>query len=386
MNSNIFYFDSAATSFPKPRSVLYAMNDCAENFCGNAGRGAHPLALASAEAIFAAREAVASLFGAETERVIFTLNTTYALNMAIKGVMARGGHVLISDMEHNSTLRPIVKLARERKISYDIYPTHKGGIPLPTDEILSGIISRFRPDTKMVLAIHTSNICSYSLPIAEIGALCRRHSLLFCVDAAQGAGHSHIDLARDSIDILCLPAHKGLYAPQGIGMMILGSAVSPDTFIEGGNGYNSLEASMGSLLPEKYEGGTLPTPAIAGLEAGIKFLNEIGIDRIAAHEKALWQMAYSRLCLIDGVKVYGTENAGAVLLFNIDRADPDHIGSMLADKGFCLRTGYHCAPLAHKSLGTLEGGALRASFSVFNTEGEVEALCEAVKKIVSDIK
>ena len=382
MKERIIYLDNAATTFPKPRSVLEAMNDCAENYCGNAGRGAHPLALASADAIFAAREAVAELFGADPDRVIFTMNTTYALNMAIKGVMSKGGHILISDMEHNSTLRPVSRLAKERKASYDIYPTHKAGSPLSSAEILSGIISRFRADTKLICAIHTSNICSYTLPIAEIGALCHRHGLLFCVDAAQGAGHSHINMRRDNIDILCLPAHKGLYAPQGIGIMILGESISLDTLIEGGNGYNSLETSMGVISPERYEAGTLPTPNIVGLESGIKFLREIGTDRVAAHEKALWQMAYSKLSRLDGIKIYENGGAGGVLLFNVEGKDPDTVGSLLALRGFCLRTGYHCAPLAHKTLGTDSGGAIRVSFSVFNTESEVDALANAVKEIV----
>ena len=385
MGNRIIYFDNAATTFPKPRSVLEAVSDCAENYCGNAGRGAHPLALASADAIFAAREAVAELFGADPDRVIFTMNTTYAINMAIKGVMARGGHVLISDMEHNSTLRPISRLARERRASYDIYPTHKGGSPLSTPEILSGIISRLRHDTKLISAIHTSNICSYSLPIAEIGALCHRHGLLFCVDAAQGAGHAHIDIRRDNIDILCLPAHKGLYAPQGVGIMILGEGISLDTLIEGGNGYNSLDVSMGSVLPERYEAGTLPTPSIVGITAGIRFLREIGIDRVIAHEKALWQRAYSRLSSIEAIKLYPDGGAGGVLLFNVEGKDPDSVGSILAKEGFCLRTGYHCAPMAHKTLGTDTGGAVRASFSLFNTESEIDALVDTISKIAHDI-
>ncbi len=378
MNEKIIYLDNAATTFPKPRPVLESMLDCAENYCGNAGRGAHPIALASAEAIFAAREALASLFGAKGERVVFTLNTTYALNMAIKGVMSRGGHVLISDMEHNSTLRPIARPARERRISYDVYPTHKDGMPLTTEEIISGIISRLRHDTKLICAIHTSNICSYSLPVREIGALCHRLGLLFCVDAAQAAGHYVIDMRRDNIDILCLPGHKGLYAPQGVGAVILGEGVSLNTLIEGGNGVNSLELSMGNILPEKYEGGTLPTPSIVGLSSGIEFVQGIGIGTISAHERALWYKAYSAFAEIGGITVYASESAGGVLLFNIDGIDADEVGNMLSARGICVRTGYHCAPLAHKSIMTGEGGAIRASFSVFNTEGDVEALVNAV--------
>ena len=379
----MIYFDNAATTFPKPREVIIAVSECAEHWCGNAGRGSHPLALKSAEAIYSARESVCSLFGSDAERVIFTLNTTYALNMAIKGVMMHGGHILLSDMEHNSTLRPIARLARERnnKVSYDIYPTHKNGIPLSREEIISGIISRLRPETKLVCAIHTSNICSYSLPVREIGSLCHRHGLIFCVDAAQGAGHAEINMKRDNIDILCLPGHKGLYAPQGIGMVILGSSISLETLIEGGNGVNSLDLTMGSNLPERYEGGTLPTPLIVGLSKGIEFIRSVGTSSISAHERALWNRAYSKLCSIASVRIYAPENEGGVLLFNIDGIHPDEVGEKLSEKGFCLRTGYHCAPLAHKTLEVGKGGAVRASFSVFNTEREIDLLTDAIHDI-----
>lgn len=386
MKDNIIYFDNAATTFPKPREVLTAMRDCAENWCGNAGRGSHPLALKSAEAIYAARENIASFFACRAENTVFTLNTTYALNMAIKGIMERGGHVLISDMEHNSTLRPVARLASDRRISYDIFPTHKDGAPLPTEEILSGIISRLRPETKLVCAIHTSNICSYSLPIGEIGALCHRYGLLFCVDGAQGAGHHDINMIRDKIDILCLPGHKGLYAPQGVGMLLLGDGINLRTLIEGGNGVNSLDASMGSILPEKHEGGTLCTPAIAGLSAGTDFIRSVGISSLVAHERVLWQKTFSGLCEIPGTTVYAPESAGGVLLFNLSDFDADELGDALSQRGFCLRTGYHCAPLAHRALGTPDGGAVRVSFSVFNTEREVDMLVDAVSEIAKSRK
>ncbi len=381
MHDKIIYFDNAATTFPKPRSVHDAARDCAENYCGNSGRGSHELALKSAETVFSARESLSSLFCADPENVIFTLNTTQSLNLAIKGIMSRGGHVLISDMEHNSTLRPIARLARDRKITYDIFPTRKNGLPLSTDEILSGMIRRLRPTTRMVCAIHTSNICSYSLPIRDIGALCRRHGLIFAVDAAQAAGHSDISLEADNIDLLSLPGHKGLYSPQGVGALIMRQGLSLDTLIEGGNGVNSLELSMGTLSPERFEGGTLCTPALAGLVAGIEFINNIGTDSISAHERMLWHKAYSGLSRLDGVQIFDAESPGGIILFNKLDIPSDELGAQLSERGICVRTGYHCAPLAHKALNTPEGGAVRASFSVFNTEGEVDALLEAVSSI-----
>ncbi len=382
MTEKIIYFDNAATTFPKPKSVFDEVYACMSDWCGNAGRGSHPLALKSAEAIFSARAALASFFDASPENVIFTLNTTQSLNLAIKGIMSHGGHVLISDMEHNSTLRPIAKLAHDRKITYDIYPTHKNGVPMPTDEILSGIIRRLRSNTKMICAIHTSNICSYSLPIREIGALCRRHGLIFSVDAAQGAGHSVISLKNDFIDLLSLPSHKGLYAPQGAGALILRDGLILDTLIEGGNGVNSLELSMGGISPERYEGGTLCTPAITGMRAGVEFIRNIGIPAIFEHECNLWRCMYSRLSRIGRIHIYAPESVGGTLLFNAAGYDADEIGAMLSEHGICVRTGYHCAPLAHKALQTPESGAVRVSFSVFNTEGEVDEFCKTLENVL----
>ncbi len=377
------YFDNAATTFPKPESVLSAVEDCMRRYCGNAGRGAHTIAMKSAEAVFEARERLSQLFGGDPEKVIFTLNTTYALNMAIKGVMARGGHILISNMEHNSVLRPIARLARDRRIKYDIIETYNKDIPLSSKDITSNIIKKLRPDTRAIVSIHTSNICSYSLPISEIGAFCRRHGLLFIVDAAQAAGHSDINMERDNIDILCMPAHKGLYAPQGLGIMMLREGLTLDTLIEGGNGVNSLDVGMGELDPERYEGGTLCTPAIAGLNASLDFIDGIGIKHIHEHECALWNRTYELLTDIGDITVYDN-NAGSVLLFNIGDIPSDIAGRMLSNEGFCLRSGFHCAPLAHRSLCTDQNGALRIGFGLFNTFDEVEAFAQCVKRIAAE--
>ena len=379
--SKLIYFDNAATTYPKPQSVIQATLDCMQNFCGNAGRGSHPIAMRSAEEVYNAREAVASLFGGEPENVIFTLNTTYALNMAIKGIMGRGGHILISNMEHNSVLRPVARLSQERRLYYDIFTAYSSRKRLTTKDILDDITSRLRPDTKAIVCIHSSNICSYSLPIREIGQFCHRHGLIFIVDAAQSAGHLPVDVEKDCIDILCMPAHKGLYSPQGLGIMIIRRGLKLDTLIEGGNGVRSLDTSMGDCAPERYEGGTLCLPAIAGLCKGVEFVRQLGISNIAAHEKALWNMALERLDTIRRVKIYDTEDAGSVMLFNIDGYSPERVGEMLSERGFCLRTGYHCSALAHKALGTEKSGGVRIGFGVFNTESEVDALCRAIDEI-----
>lgn len=380
--SQPIYFDNAATTYPKPESVLSAVEQCMRYYCGNAGRGGHILALRSAETVYLAREKLAAFFGSSPERVVFTYNTTYALNMAIKGISRGGGHFLISNMEHNSVLRPIARLERDRKITYDVFRAYDASRPLTARDICSDIMKRLRPDTRAVVCTHASNICSYSLPIAEIGAFCHRHGLLFVVDAAQAAGHVPINMVTDNIDVLCMPAHKGLYAPQGLGIMILGDSVSLDTLIEGGNGVNSLDLDMGTLSPERYEGGTLCTPAIAGLCESLDFLSGIGYKHINAHEVRLWERAYEQLVDIKGIKIHDEQHRGSVLLFSAEGIDADDLGGELSRRGFCLRTGYHCAPLAHRSLGTPEGGALRASFGLFNTTDEIDLLCDALREIM----
>ena len=383
--SDVIYFDNAATTYPKPESVIMSAIDCMKNYCGNPGRGSHPIAMKSAERVFEARESVAELFGASPENVVFTLNTTYALNTAIKGIMSSGGHALISNMEHNSVLRPLARLAKDNVVRYDTFKAYEKGRRLSTPEIIDNIIKRLRPSTKMLVCIHSSNVCSYTLPIREIGMLCRRYGIIFCVDAAQSAGHTPINMTDDFIDVLCLPAHKGLYSPQGLGIMILRDGFSlPATLIEGGNGVNSLELSMGKLSPERYESGTLCTPAIAGLCAGLDFINSFGIESIVNHEERLWYEAADRLSSISGVNIYD-DTPGGVLLFNLDGIPADDVGKMLSSLNICLRTGYHCAPLAHRALGTPEGGALRLGFGIFNTVRELDALYVALKQIRRDI-
>ena len=382
---DIIYLDNAATTFPKPESVIMSSVDCMKNYCGNPGRGSHPLALKSSEKVFEAREAIASLFSASPENVIFTLNTTYALNTAIKGIMKNGGHALISNLEHNSVLRPLARLAADNLVRYDTFKAYDKSRVLSPKEITDGIIKKLRPSTKMLICIHSSNVCSYTLPIREIGQLCRRYGIIFCVDAAQSAGHTNINMTDDCIDILCLPAHKGLYSPQGCGVMILRDGLSlPSTLAEGGNGVNSLDLSMGQLSPERYEAGTLCTPALAGLCAGVEFIKSIGISTVASHEAHIFSAAYDRLTSIRNVTVYDA-TPGGVLLFNIDGIPADEVGAELSRYGLCLRTGYHCSPLAHKALGTPEGGAVRAGFGIFNTLREIDTLALRVREIAEGI-
>ena len=353
------------------------------DYCGNPGRGSHLLAMRAAEKIYECREAIASLFSCrDAQNVIFTLNATMSINMAIKGLLHEGDHVLISDMEHNAVFRPIYKLAREGRISYDIFSAHALEEGDVSDRVIASIFEKLRPNTKMLICAHASNICSSVLPLEQIGEHCRRKGIFFVVDAAQSAGHLPIDVERMQIDALCLPGHKGLLGPQGTGALLLGENISADTLLEGGSGYNSLEGSMPKDPPERYEAGTLPTPAIAGLCAGIQELKRIGIQRIHEHEVTLNRCLCRRLMKLSKVKVYAPHLEGSVLLFNAQEIPADRMGAMLNERGFCVRTGFHCAALAHASLRTPVTGAVRVSPGIYNTIAHMDAFADAVEEIL----
>lgn len=377
------YLDNAATSYPKPPEVYSEVIRSFFQYGGNAGRGSHRLSLAAAEKIYECRSAAAELFGvSEPERVFFTLNTTYALNTVIKGLTKSGDRVIMSNMEHNAVYRPIYKMAREGKLGYDVFRCVENGEARSAHQICADIARAIRRTTKMVVCTHSSNICSLTLPIREIGEFCHRCGLLFVVDAAQSAGRERIAVDEMNIDALCVPSHKGLYGPQGCGMVVLGKGITLDTLAEGGNGVNSLDGDMPSFSPERYEAGTLPTPAIAGLCEGIKFVRDIGVEHIAARERGLYRLAADRLGSISGVRIYMPWCEGANLLFNVDGLSADAVGEQLNRDGICVRSGYHCSALGHKALGTQESGAVRVSFGAFNSERDVDALYSSVRNMV----
>ena len=372
----MIYLDNAATTFPKPKAVISEVNRCIETYCGNAGRGSHELALMSAEKIYECRELLSSFIGLGIpENVTFTMNTTYALNMLIKGVLRRGDHVIISDMEHNSVYRPVYELAQHHGVKYDIFKTH------PRDKIIPSIKKLIRSSTRLIICAHSPNISSGILPIGEIGEICRKRKILFAVDAAQSAGHIPINMKDMNIDALCIPGHKGLYGIQGCGAMCLGENVLPAAILEGGNGVNSLEATMPDFSPERYEAGTLPTPSIAGLCEGIKAVNAIGINKIREKDVSLWNYAFEKLLTVGGVSIYEPNDAGSVILFNVNSLQSDRVASELGEYGICVRGGYHCSALGHKTLNTPAGGAVRASFGMFNEKEHIDVLITAIKQI-----
>lgn len=382
-DSEMLYLDNAATTFPKPEAVTEAVARCMRNTCGNPGRGSHRLALAASEEIYTCREETAAFFGASgADRVIFTMNATHALNTAIKSVLRPGDHVLIGSMEHNSVWRPVARLADERFISYSVFSVR--GSP---EEILADIRRKIRKDTRALVCAHVSNIANAAVPVLEIGRFCRAAGLTFILDGAQSAGHLPINVEEMCIDMLCVPGHKGLYGPQGTGMIVCGSnrMVSGKTLVEGGSGMHSLEPSMPDVLPERYEAGTLPTPAVAGLREGIRFVKQIGLPAIRKAEWKLWHTAYARLSEMPGIRLYD-DTPGSVLLFNVDGMPAANVGAALDSRGICVRSGYHCAPMAHYAMGTGENGAVRASFSVMNTPQDILRFVETLWDIVHDVK
>lgn len=368
------YFDNGATSFPKPASVIRESARCMMEYCGNPGRGSHPLALAASEKLYECREYAAKLFYAPSpENVTFTMNTTYALNTAVKSFVPSGSHVLISDLEHNAVLRPIEEMRRRGRISFDVFPT-KGDAA----QVVAGIKQRICKNTSAVVCTLASNVCSNRIPSKEIGELCAARGLLFIADGAQAAGHRTVNMADEGIGVLCLPGHKGLYGPQGIGMMITATDIMGETLIEGGSGTDSADPYMPEYLPDRYEAGTMNTPAAAGLLAGMRFVSDTGIENIAQHEHELWNRLYSRLWGDRRFVIYGDHVPSSVMLVNKRGVEPSQLGRTLAERGICTRSGLHCAPLAHKTLGTGDGGGVRISFGIFNTLKEVDILCDAL--------
>lgn len=377
----MIYFDNAATTYPKPEVVLNEIIDVMKYSGGNPGRGSHRLSLAAANKIFESRSAVAAHFGGSPENVVFTYNTTYALNIAIKAFARRGSHVLISDIEHNSVYRPIYALSRHG-INFDIF-----NASCDEDSVLESIRAKLRPNTRLICTSLASNICGIRFPADKIGALCRSRGIIFITDAAQCAGSCRINIEAAGIDALCAPAHKGLYGPQGCGFIVFSkrhneNAVRLQTFAEGGSGVNSLEHVMPSVLPERFEAGTLGTPGIAGLQAGIRFVESIGTEQIYSHENALYRRARDMLASLSNVKIYTPESdRGGILLFNIAEKPSTEVAEALDKNNICVRAGFHCSPLAHAKLKTGENGAVRLSFGVYNRMQDLETFYKCIKEL-----
>lgn len=377
-DESVLYLDNAATTFPKPPSVIYESVKCMARYCGNPGRGSHALARAASEKLFEVREKLCEMFhAASPENVVFTLNTTYAVNIALKAVCSEGDHILISDMEHNSVLRPVVSLSEKRGAAFDTF-TSVGDEKSITDDIKRKI----RKNTRILICQHASNICGNVLPIEKIGLLCKKRGIFFIVDAAQSAGLYEIDVGKMNITALCVPSHKALYGPQGAAAVIFSGAV-PDslkTLVEGGSGINSKDIHMPSELPDRLEAGTMPTPAVAGLSAGIDFVAGRESE-LLRHEKYLSRILCEELSRDGRITLYLPERIGSVVLFNLRGASSVSVSEELDRLGICTRAGLHCAPLAHRTLKTGDGGAVRVSFGAFNDIRDVRRLIDGIYSV-----
>ncbi len=367
----MIYFDNAATTYPKPPQVIRAVSNSLKT-CGNPGRGAHSLAMCAAKEIYDCRKAAAELFNASPERVIITSGATHSLNMAIGAHKSREGAIIISDLEHNSVLRPTLASTKEVRIfSSALYMNGDDR----TAAILASIDS-LSQGASMLVTTAVSNVCGASLPIADIGAYCRDRGIFFIVDGAQAGGTHDIDMVRDCIDILCLPGHKGLYGPMGCGLMILGENVELPPFMLGGSGVDSRSRTMPELPPERYEAGTLPLVLISGLRRGIEFVKIKSPAAILAHEKKLAAMMKQGLDS-SHVRIFLPECESGIVLFTVNGFAAEEVAAFLDEHGICTRAGLHCSPLAHDSIGS--EGAVRVSFSIYNTEDEVRAFCQKIR-------
>lgn len=377
------YLDNAATSYPKPPRVIEAVCRFFVEKGANPGRGSHKMALAAAREIFEAREALASFFGvSDSGNIALTNNCTEALNLALKGLLKPGDHVITTSMEHNSVARPLKKL-EGRGIATTKVAAGLDGSMNPAD-----IERAIRPETALIVVTGASNVIGSFPPLEELSALAEKHALYFMVDGAQIVGHRPVDVVELGIHLLAFPGHKGLMGPQGTGGLYIHPDIDLDELLEGGTGTNSRSETQPLDRPDRYESGTPNGPGIAGLRAALSFFDEVGLDEIAAKEEALTQRLVEGLLAIPGVTVYGP-GAGVkrtpVVSFNIEGIDADRVSAML-DQEFDIasRPGLHCSPDAHITLGTLEMGAVRLSPGFFNEPSDIDKALQAVNAIAKE--
>lgn len=374
----MIYLDNAATSFKKPPEVSRAVYNAMVNFGANAGRGGHKLSARAGEEVYKARELLGELFGIDDiERIAFFPNTTYALNAAISGSVKSKDHVITTSMEHNSVARPLAELEKKGRASYSIVRGNKYG-RISEDAIKKA----FRPNTRLVVICAASNVCGNVYDIERIAEIAHKNGALILIDAAQLAGMGEIDAKK--FDMVAFPGHKGLMGPQGTGGLYVARSVTLSPFASGGTGSMSESLYQPEEMPDRLESGTLNMPGIAGLSEGIKFIMREGIKNIHEHEMALFEYAKNALLNMDNITLYGDLNGNrvGVLSFNIDGIDSVSAANELSERyDICVRGGLHCAPLAHKTLGTVQGGTVRMSFGYFNTLKEVRRAVEAVYKM-----
>ena len=375
------YLDNAATSWPKPEAVYAAVDHFMRHVGGTPGRGGHWREEEAARIADEARAALAALFHtADASCVVFTMNATQAINMALKGLLRPGDHVITSSIEHNAMWRPLKALER-RGVALTALPCAPDGTLHPED-----VEAAIRPSTRLIALLHASNVLGTLLPIAQIGQIAHRHGIPFLVDAAQTAGTYPIDMQAMHIDLLAFAGHKGLYGPHGTGGLVVRPGINLETWIEGGSGIASEREDMPPELPARLEAGTHNAAGIAGLLAGVQFVLELGVERIRAHELEMTSQLIALLQEIPGVTLLGPsdiERRVAVVAVTVNGYAPDQLAAVL-DQAFdvATRAGLHCAPQAHRVAGTLECGALRFSPGWFTNKEEIVYAVEALRSIL----
>ena len=378
----MIYLDSAATSYHKPDGVVRAVAEAISHM-GNPGRGAHEASLDASRVVYGTREKMAELFGAEeASQIVFTANSTESLNIAIQGLVDPGDHVITTVMEHNSVLRPLY-LCQQRGVSLTILPFSAAGMVTP--EAIKAVI---RSNTRMIVCTHGSNLTGDLNDLEAIGRVCKKHHLLFVVDASQTAGVFPIQMDSMNIDVLCFTGHKSLMGPQGTGGMCVRKGVRIRPLLVGGSGIDSYSKIHPQVMPTALEAGTLNAHGIAGLSAALDFIKKVTPDVIRQREEELTRRFVSQIKSIPGVKLYGNYEQfprAPILSLNILDYDSGEIADVLAqDYGIMTRAGAHCAPLMHEALGTKSQGAVRFSFSYFNTEEEIDQAANAIRELAEE--
>ncbi len=376
----MIYLDNAATGGFKPHSVI----DCAETtiryLSANPGRSAHRLSVMGMQTIVNTRNAFASYFSCNSDRVIFTKNCTESLNLAIFGTLKDGGHVITTVYEHNSVLRPLTALKNKGLISLDVVS------PYANKDIVSAIKEKIKDNTYMIVLTAVSNVTGLELPIGEIGKLAKEKGLIFLVDGAQGGGHIDLNMQELGISMLCLAGHKGLCGIMTSGVLLIEDGLDVEPLIYGGTGSESFNLSQPACYPERLESGTLNLPAIASLYEGLKYVMP-NRENFGAHLYSMTEKLIEKLSQIDGVSVYSEPNKSGIVAFSIKNISSEQVADILnKDYDIAVRGGLHCAPLMHKHLGTLDGGLVRVSLAVQNSSKEIAFLLSAIKDIVRNKK
>jgi len=371
----MIYFDNAATTFPKPLQVKDAAISAITKYGGNPGRSGHKMSLRAAEQVYNTRDLVADFFGAKTENVVFTLNCTHALNLAIKGIMQDGGHIITSSLEHNSVTRPIHALSK-KNVTYSI-----AQVSDDEDETIRNFEELITPSTKAIACTIASNVTGQILPYKRIAELCKKHDICYIADGAQACGIIPLNLS-DGFNILCSAGHKGLYGTTGTGILVTDGKYKLSTILEGGTGTTSDSLEQSPILPEMLESGTLNTVGIISLGAGIKFINNYSLKKIYAHENELCDFFIKEIKHINGINIYRNPSLkyAPIVSFTIDGFSSAEITNRLDKAGFALRGGLHCAAVTHESLGTTENGTVRFSPSIFNYKFQIRNLATILKK------